>query len=1520
MRQEYPARELIVIDDGAEALGELVPPGPSMRYMRVAPLGSREAAWRFALGQARGEMAIRWEEAVWYSPDALLYAVHGRAALEPAMGYDPASGKAWRRKAERAVFCVALTPAPAGARTYPPGLAAAILGNDLEMLGRTPVAPPPLRAARNAGSCRERPLVSAILLARDRKQAALAADYFLRQDYAPCELIAAGSAETLCDLPGSPRLRTVAAPPGATAGALRNLACAEARGGILMQWDEAAWHAPGQIGEVVETMLGRRADLCRLNPLTAYDPASGEAAVCQYPPGHGAALAFQRRLWQRRPYPEAECREDLRFTWNARPRRAVAVQANLQVSIGTIRDGPYRQALPAKEIRSLLGSDWSLYEAQLPPAGKGPAGPPLASCILLVGDRSRSVGLAVEYFLRQDYERKELLVIDDGGESVEETLPHDQRIRYFRLARNTPTGAKRNLACSQAHGEAILHWEDDVWYAPHRIRCQVAALVNEPADLCGLNPAVCYDRRSGRARLYRQPPERGFWAHPASLCYWRSFWEANRFPELDGGAEIGSLMHAAAASGLALPDYHWQVAPLPEEGGGQDLPASAPRETYPLEEVRRLLGDDWPFYEPEIAQLPPTQAAERGETHASVRISGRPLVSCIMPTHNRRRFVPLAIRHFLRQDYDPKELVILDDGTDSVEDLAPRDARIRYLRLESRLSVGAKRNLACEQARGEIILHWDDDDWQAPHRIRSMVETLLGQDLDLCGLNPILFFDLRTGQAWRYRYPPQDRFWVHGSSFCYRRAFWEAHRFADLDVGEDNQFIWDPASARAAALADSTCHVSMIHEANVSPKAPGGSYWEPWRVAEIRRLLGEDWYEYERLMQAGEAGGEAAPGGLRIEQTGVWPAEAGVPAPTGPAPAFTAVAVFGNSLATARGITLRTLRHLAGQDARLLVVDDASDDGAGVWLELLAKRGDIDLVRNARELGREGAVAIACARARSPRVAVLGAGSYPCCDNWLEILWRSADGGPVPRAGREVVRGSCLLIARNHPGGLRFTAFQQDGAAEMAAAAPDRGAREQTELTVVVNVGRAGADRLRNLKACLEALNYQTLERWRYRIVLVEQDEEPRLEKTVAPLVDQYIFACNPGLYSNAWPRNIGAKAAGGQGALCFADIDLLAPPGFLRSGLERMENGEKVLVYETTIDLDTAATERAIRDRLGVPLGPFRVEDYGASTRLGAYGLCTWVEARLFEQIGGYDERFRAWGGEDTELNDRLRGATMVGQLPGAAPHMDHERSSVFYWATRTGGLCGEIMAGRIARTCGPVGDPDRVACGAGFSSAAELRAARAAASIPRHVFTIWISDGPLPENLQRYTATWERLGMEIRRVTIDNLEPDTPYLRRCLAERKYVHATDYLRLWYLFKYGGLYLDNDVEVLRPFDELLSNRLFFGVERPEFVGTAVMGARPGQGLLKLMTDIIEEGGTEQAAVENGPVLLTRLMRERGWQGGDADETLDGITLYSTRRFYPFCWNEEFTPACITPQTFTLHHWCKSWMAPDYPHS
>jgi glycosyltransferase involved in cell wall biosynthesis len=221
-----------------------------------------------------------------------------------------------------------------------------------------------------------------------------------------------------------------------------------------------------------------------------------------------------------------------------------------------------------------------------------------------------------------------------------------------------------------------------------------------------------------------------------------------------------------------------------------------------------------------------------------------------MPTSDRRWCVAQAIDYFLNQDYSRSELVVVDDGNDAVLDLMPRTERIRYIRLDTRHSVGSKRNIACEQARGSIIAHWDDDDWHARHRLTYQVEKLVAADADICGLTQPLFYDTRRHAAWQFMYPAGGRVWLSGSSLCYTREFWEKHRFVDIDVAEDTRFVWNAQSDRVVELEDPSFHVGIIHAHNVSAKRTEDPLWHPIPLEDIERILGSDLTIYRSIRSA----------------------------------------------------------------------------------------------------------------------------------------------------------------------------------------------------------------------------------------------------------------------------------------------------------------------------------------------------------------------------------------------------------------------------------------------------------------------------------------------------------------------------------------------------------------------------------------------------------------------------------------------------------------------------------------------
>jgi glycosyltransferase involved in cell wall biosynthesis len=195
----------------------------------------------------------------------------------------------------------------------------------------------------------------------------------------------------------------------------------------------------------------------------------------------------------------------------------------------------------------------------------------------------------------------------------------------------------------------------------------------------------------------------------------------------------------------------------------------------------------------------------------------KPLVSCIMPTAGREKYVPLAIQYFLSQDYPNTELVIIDDGRDNVYDLIPKVPNIRYFYANTLGTIGLKRNYACQKALGEIILHWDDDDWYAPDWISRQVDAQLNSGADITGLNRVVFYSPSVNKRWMYEDLDIEQPWVCGATMAYRKSFWIKNRFIDIQVGEDYDFVWN-SHGKVFAIDYLGGFISMLHSNNTSIK------------------------------------------------------------------------------------------------------------------------------------------------------------------------------------------------------------------------------------------------------------------------------------------------------------------------------------------------------------------------------------------------------------------------------------------------------------------------------------------------------------------------------------------------------------------------------------------------------------------------------------------------------------------------------------------------------------------------------
>ncbi len=442
---------------------------------------------------------------------------------------------------------------------------------------------------------------------------------------------------------------------------------------------------------------------------------------------------------------------------------------------------------------------------QTPPARQAPniqvADSPLVTCIMPTRNRRELVRASIRLFQRQDYERRELVIVDDGEDRVEDLVPSGDRFRYVALPSPQTLGAKRNLACSEASGTLVAHWDDDDWYPSNRLSMQIAAMGD--ADLCGSSRLYFRDDASRRGWEYRYAGP-GPWIAGTTFLYTRAFWSRNRFSDRTSGEDADFFWRTSDRKVMDLADPRLCIATIhPHNTIARDVTGAFWR-PHSFDDIRKVMDDDEKAHQP--------------------------LVSCIMPTFNRRRFVPMALRWFAAQDWPNRELIVVDDGDDPVEDVAAGAPNVRYFRMTRRASIGVKRNFACARAAGSIIAHWDDDDWYAPERLRRQLEPLVDGRADITGLVSTFILDLRGAAFWTMHGDLHRTAFVgdvHGGTLVFRRAVLDSGlHYPDSNLAEDAALL-RAATSRGftlARLANGGVFVYVRHGRNAWSEFQPGTF------------------------------------------------------------------------------------------------------------------------------------------------------------------------------------------------------------------------------------------------------------------------------------------------------------------------------------------------------------------------------------------------------------------------------------------------------------------------------------------------------------------------------------------------------------------------------------------------------------------------------------------------------------------------------------------------------------------------
>lgn len=175
----------------------------------------------------------------------------------------------------------------------------------------------------------------------------------------------------------------------------------------------------------------------------------------------------------------------------------------------------------------------------------------------------------------------------------------------------------------------------------------------------------------------------------------------------------------------------------------------------------------------------------------------RPFVSVITPTYNRRRYFQGSLECFLQQTYprDRMEWLILDDGTETLEDLvlAAKSTHptlnIRYIRVPEKLPLGAKRNRLNREARGEIIVCWDDDDYYPPDRVAHVVHKFRADPrIEVAGSSLMYIYFQDDKSIWENG--PYGPFHTTNGPMAYKKSYATSHSYdEDARSAEEKDFL-----------------------------------------------------------------------------------------------------------------------------------------------------------------------------------------------------------------------------------------------------------------------------------------------------------------------------------------------------------------------------------------------------------------------------------------------------------------------------------------------------------------------------------------------------------------------------------------------------------------------------------------------------------------------------------------------------------------------------------------------------------
>ena len=205
----------------------------------------------------------------------------------------------------------------------------------------------------------------------------------------------------------------------------------------------------------------------------------------------------------------------------------------------------------------------------------------------------------------------------------------------------------------------------------------------------------------------------------------------------------------------------------------------------------------------------------------------------------------------------------------------------------------------------------------------------------------------------------------------------------------------------------------------------------------------------------------------------------------------------------------------------------------------------------------------------------------------------------------------------------------------------------------------------------------------------------------------------------------------------------------------------------------------------------------------------------------------------------------------------------------------------------------------------------------IPKKIHYCWFGRNEKSGIIKQCIQSWrDKLpDYEIIEWNEDNFDVDVcNYTKEAYENEKWAFVSDYVRLWALYHFGGVYLDTDVEVVKSLDGFLNNVALTGYESKDSPITAVMGCEQGNPIFKYLLSYYDDksfiklDGTMDFTTNT--TTITNMFKTLGIEPNGKVQKVDDLVIYPQITFCPNNFSRIF--GIISPKSYTIHHFDQSW--------